>query len=622
MNDSSNYTWSFDYSLPSTDNKSAGPEDKFAFDLCFEHPLPENLVLTRSQRTGKQAILKANVLFVLRHCREFKTIENHVQHISSEFTELRLKQDEIRQVLLTTKNAGLLISHQKIVNELGTPAAETSSKDIPTICITTCDRPDSLQRLLFSIQAHSDTNESSLCIVIDDSRIEKNRSQNEAIVQKISHSLPFKIIYFGSSQQKHLKNALTTLLPDLSHEIDFLIADYSSRSTITPGRSRNLALLLSVGKRVLILDDDILCNALSPPYLESGIEISNNAREADFFENKNDWPKQPPKETGNPLSLHLRHLGTPLNELLAQLAEQEQQLVQQGISCTRVLEGINAQSRVLISACGTFGDPGTASCEWMYYSAKATRERFYSDETKYRQTQLNQNLWLGRSTYHLDSDAVLMSPITGLDNRHLLPPFFPTHGNEDYLFGKMTQFLHPESLVLDLPWAVPHLPLKQRKRNLQEKQFHVNPGFLRLTGDFVRNNKEAPLSSDASSRLKILTYLFVNLAATPKKPLNHALKQQITEIRATRYSSLFQALKESPNAPDYWKKDIKQGIATYQSSLTDQEDLKIPDGPNGAINGVLLDYMTTSWRQFGKALLAWPQIREAAATIIDQGFLE
>ena len=58
---------------------------------------------------------------------------------------------------------------------------------------------------------------------------------------------------------------------------------------------------------------------------------------------------------------------------------------------------------------------------------------------------------------------VLLSQMTGVDNRELLPPYFPLFRNEDFLFGENLQFLHPNSLMVDFPWALPHLPLEERQ---------------------------------------------------------------------------------------------------------------------------------------------------------------
>lgn len=621
MNNPTNYSWSFNLSSPQN-KKQTEQSDKFAFDLCYENPLSGDLVLVRSQRTGKQAILKADALFVLKHCCEFRTIESHIQQISSKFAELRSNPDEVRQVLLTTRDAGLLISHQEIINKLSASTAESSPEAVPIICIPTCDRPDALQRLLFSIQENCTPNEFSHCIVIDDSRTEESRSQNEAIVQKAQHTLSFRVIYFGLSQQKQLQSALVALLPELSSEINFLIGNDQSLAGVTHGRSRNFALLLSVGQNVLLLDDDILCQAIDPPTPDNSVEISLSPREAEFYGLKEDWPHQKPATNSNPLTPHTQHLGMPLSTTLQKLTYRDKNKNQLKIESTNAIEQLNAQSKILITACGSYGDPGTSNREWIYHLPEATRKRLYESEEKYHQAKTIRNNWLGRSGYHLTNSITLISQITGLHNNTLLPPYFPLLRNEDYLFGEMTRFIHPDSLALDLPYAVPHLPLEKRECHPLEKQFLINPGFLRITGNFVADKKDIAPSNEASSRLKILAYLFENLAATPNKLLRNALKQQIMEIRTVRYNSLLQILQESPDAPDFWKEDIKQLTSIYQSALTTEDELSIFDIPGASDETELLDYMTTSWRQFGKALLAWPQIREAGATIIKKGLLK
>ena len=56
-----------------------------------------------------------------------------------------------------------------------------------------------------------------------------------------------------------------------------------------------------------------------------------------------------------------------------------------------------------------------------------------------------------------------MSQITGFDNREMLPPYLPIMRGEDRLFGCMLDFIFPSVITLDYPWAIPHLPLPERR---------------------------------------------------------------------------------------------------------------------------------------------------------------
>ncbi len=622
MNDIINYSWSVDYSSNTTEKPADTSDEMIAFDLCSKHNLPDNTILARSQRSQVQRTIKTDVFYLLNNCTEFKTRDEHFNYLAELFPNIKSHPAEIKQILNEVCETGLMLKHRDVVKTLSHTTDETPPESKPVVFIPTCDRPESLKRLLLSIHANCDLSQIAHCIVLEDSRMQAHHTRNQQVIEEINHAHPFKIRYIGASKQDELISLLTQKLPMYQDEIDFLIGRTANRSTSTPGRSRNLALLLSVGQNALLLDDDILCQAINPPISKTGIEISFNPRDAEFYKLKEDWLPQKPAANSDPLALHAQHLGMQLGTALQKLTHSDESNHQLQIESTNAIEKLSAQSKILITACGTYGDPGTSSGEWIYHLSEASRSRLCESEDKYSHAKTTRNNWLGRSRYHLTNSTILMSAVTGLHNHELLPPYFPSLSNEDYLFGKMTQLIHPDALVMDYPWAVPHLPVDERTWGHNDNKFNINPGFLRLTSDLLHSAENSLHSKNAQLKLTVLAHLFLDQSETPYQRLHEMLTEHITTIRTERLCSLNQALVDSPNAPDYWKKDIKNGIDTYQSSLTDQEDLRIADGPDNAINGVLLDYMTTSWRQFGKALLAWPQIREAAATIIDQGFLE
>ena len=51
-----------------------------------------------------------------------------------------------------------------------------------------------------------------------------------------------------------------------------------------------------------------------------------------------------------------------------------------------------------------------------------------------------------------------MTTFLGIDNRHLLPPFFPVQRNSDGIFGHMLRKCVDGSHVAFLPWILLHAP--------------------------------------------------------------------------------------------------------------------------------------------------------------------
>ena len=97
--------------------------------------------------------------------------------------------------------------------------------------------------------------------LIDDSGNAGNVAQNQELVEKHNNSGPFQIDYFGLDAREKLLDHLLRAEPELD-SIRFLLDRREWGALPTYGLSRTLALLLGVDNRVLVFDDDVLCEAV------------------------------------------------------------------------------------------------------------------------------------------------------------------------------------------------------------------------------------------------------------------------------------------------------------------------------------------------------------------------
>ncbi len=614
MVDSINYSWTVNFSQSTKPTVKKPETELLAFDLHDEYLLSNNLMLVKNHQTGAHAAFKADVLQLLRSCRNFRSIEEHTAKLKTLFPALSGRSDEITNILSQTQKNGLMTSMQNSISSLQrSDNLPPPPADKPILFIPTCDRPAALERLIVSILANCNTQQLARCIIIDDSRMEENQKKNKLLVKNKIGSQPFQFSYFGASEQEKLKAALTCQLPQFSEEINFLIGVQSEHKIATPGRSRNLALLLSIGQRAIMLDDDILCENFLPPYPKRSIELSTLQREAEFYEHDSDWLAHR-APTSDPLNHHISLLGSELHHLQANI-DDSQTKENFFIDSVEALANVNSDSKILITACGTYGDPGTSNNEWLYLLDKISRAKLYSSKEKFIKAKTGRNCWLGRSHFHLSNSASLMTPITGVDNRAFLPPYFPLYRNEDLLFGKMLDFIYPGSLTLDLPHAVPHLPLDTQQRMEKATRITTNLGVLGLTASHLTKFKNQIQSEQPTVRLNTLANLLLDIASAPKETISNIIKKMTYQANSEQLFNLTQALEESTDAPDFWKADIKKRIAIYQTILTTEAELTLAGIPKSICGDDLPDYLANLWRQFGHAVQAWPQIREAASSL-------
>ena len=97
---------------------------------------------------------------------------------------------------------------------------------------------------------------------MDDSRVQANRDANCEAVARFNLRSAREMYYVGAQAQRELMSGLAQALPAHAAGVRFLLDRGLWQGKKTYGRSRNLCLLLSVGYRALVMDDDILCQAI------------------------------------------------------------------------------------------------------------------------------------------------------------------------------------------------------------------------------------------------------------------------------------------------------------------------------------------------------------------------
>jgi hypothetical protein len=216
-----------------------------------------------------------------------------------------------------------------------------------------------------------------------------------------------------------------------------------------------------------------------------------------------------------------------------------------------------------------------------------------------------------------------MSQVTGFDNRRFLPPYFPVTRGEDKLFGQMTRYVYPNSVALDYPWAVPHLPLPQRNWAENDNSFAVSRYFPGLLVDDLVGANENCLAPEPQERMAYLARLFEDLGSAPDAALLERLAADRHRYRASQMRKLRQQIKESAGLPADWLGYLKRALQQVQSSQLGSFGTQELKGTVGNLQGQdLLDFWKGAWREFGHSLPAWREIRQAAEGIVAESFAD
>lgn len=221
--------------------------------------------------------------------------------------------------------------------------------------------------------------------------------------------------------------------------------------------------------------------------------------------------------------------------------------------------------------------------------------------------------WVGHPQAVVLKRAV-MSQVTGLDNRHLLPPYFPAMRGEDQLFGAMLEFLMPDSAVLEYDWAVPHLPLEERQGNRSGDSV-VPRGGLQLLSSYLAEGKPSDRSLDLGTRLSLLAARLESLAALSTQGLQACFRSNLTRRQALMLQTLNDRLQDSAALDESWQQYLQSNAQDCMAALQQVTSLSdLPQVPEHWNNERVADEIRRCAKYFARALLAWPKMREAALT--------
>ena len=592
------------------------PAGLVAFADCELIAINPAIMLVINRRNGNQQIVSPQVVEGLTNCTTFNTIAGHAALLANTRPELKGKQEMAAAALNNLRSAGMLLEAGDICAGLASP---TARQPAPTrVFVITCDRPAAVERLLESMLRTSKLSQHDALFLVDDSRQPANREANREAVARFNLRSPRDMFYVGETAQEELRSGLAQALPAHAEGIRFLLDRSVWEGKKTYGRSRTLCLLLSVGYRALVMDDDILCQAVLPPITESGVGIgSGGMRKATFYPSEAELLRSGKPADFDPLAGHASLLGSTLEQALRQANNgplQAPQLAGVNAALANVLQ---PDSPVLVTQCGSLGDPGTGGVHWAMHLGEDSVQRLLAAPHGWTAAIENRLTWLG-STRTNFFKMPFMSQLTGLDNSHLLPPYFPAFRGEDALFGAMLVAMHHHSVSLEYPWSVPHLPLESRNFNIQQPV--AVAGGIPLFARYLTEHIDYKDTTDPQHNLNFLAQDALRMAARGDADLLLDYRAELARGLAVQLHALQsqQAHTEKYQSVE-WQGYLARGIDAIQQAITaNQSPTGIRGIPENATEAELLGQFRTMARGFAAALAGWVEMRQVAAALTDQ----
>ncbi|MEO0435756.1 MAG: hypothetical protein AAF098_02490 [Pseudomonadota bacterium] len=561
-----------------------------------------------SRETGRQQMIASQVVEALKTCVQFQTVDHHTSRLCSSRPELKDQEAVVRQTLLQLTDSGFLTKAATIRDRLD---ADVPVELAPTrVFVITCDRPDQLQRLLESMLRSAGLSNYEALYLIDDSKELENRERNQAVVEWFNSSSAIDMHYLGEAEQTDLLNRLVRDLPTHEEGIRFLIDADRWRGCATYGRARTLALMHSMGRRLIVLDDDILCQAVLPAVPEEGVFIgSNGVREASFFSDRESLMSAGALHEKSPLELHDEHLGRRLGDSLELLGGGSIP-VDWFVDGNAAMASVwSAESKILVTQCGAWGDPGTGDSHWILNLSGHSISRLLTASNGMAEAVENRHVWLGSPRYAIMKVA-FMSQMTGLDNTELLPPYFTAYRGEDLLFASLVEALHPQGAVLECGFSVPHLPENRKVKSLKEPM--ASAGGVGLFAAYLTNQIDYTDASSAEERIRMIVADLRRLATKSDPDM---LLDYRREVAKSHSMLLNKITKQQASTKDFnsanWQGYLRRGVSELQAALQKEWSPKdIREVPDNKSLEEVCDGFRKMLLGYASALDAWPSIRK------------
>ncbi len=604
---------SYSYQTTVGQQPATGNDDLelYAFVDCELVPTGDHSTLIIHKHKDAQLTVSPEVTTAMASCGVYRTLAEHVEHLCSTIPQLAGQQANVSQVLNMVKDAGLFTTASETCERLCPPDVP-AAVDLPAtrVFIITCDRPAAVERLLTSMLHAGDLSRHEQMFLIDDSRDPQNAARNQELVETFNLTSPRDMRYFGSEHRDQLLADLVKALPEHEAGIRFLIDREHWQGKATYGLARTLALLLSVDRRAIVMDDDVICAAVKTPLPEEGISFANAGRDIDFYPSEETMIAQTERAEFSPLTAHAQYVGVTLGQALNQLGADELSSEQLEGSNAGYLSQWTSNSQVLITQCGTVGDPGSPSTTWIYESGGDTARRVLAQPGGLQGALSNRYYWMGHSKPGFSKLAVI-SQVTGLNNAYMLPPYFPVFRGEDYLFGAMTEYLHPHSAVMHFDWGIPHLPIEARKGDPAEPP-RTGRGALNWPKCIT---DQARYDQDVSTevRLESLIALIREAAQTSDHGLITRYRREVAENLSGQAGRLNALIAKETQLPGEWLDWLQKTAENFNTTLASVARLQDYSGvEDSATDEAILGQFRAYASGFADALAAWPAMREAA----------
>ncbi len=582
-------------------------------DLEFFY-VGNNLILTYAKSRKSFCLLKSGIVELLKTCREFRTIDEHIQTYCSGWQVNTAMKGIMRQELHKLAQGDYLISRSSILAGLQGQINSPSSNQITCIGFPTCERVEILRRGLSSyIENCQHFDRTCNFVVVDDSPLPETRAAYREMLQNLRCRYGVSIAYAGLEEKLAFAEKLSKVGQIPLDAVLFACVGDKEYGITTVGANRNALLLHTVGECIFSADDDTICQIAAVPEAqmqELFFSSGDHPVETWLFPNRESLLRSVHFVEQDLLALHERWLGKyPCIGTTTSEYGYEVEFKQAEPHFLKQLK--EGQVKIRVTMNGVVGDCRWDNPDQYLFLRGASFHRLTESEEIYRSVRTTREVLEAVQSVTITERAnPLFATYIGLDNQEFLPPFMPLGRAEDVAFGTILTKCFGTSYAVQLPWVLYHAPSETKAFPSMRSMFSVgfNTWIAACIGLF-----EPGFTHEPAERLRKLGQHLKQMGSLSKASFEEFVRLHTWYTMSSVVLELEEWIqnKEKP-LPAFLLQDVRSLVTRIQTSAS------IPITNLYALNGgsETLQHLLV---QFGQMLEYWPTMWEAARHLRIEG---
>jgi len=587
-----------------------GRQDRFRarpFQYCR---LGDGSALVRPLGQREQ-VIPSGVIEYLRRCTQFNTLPGHIANLYRLSSHVDDNTGRVGAILKECVKRGFLVSEAELYTHGS--ADNSSRQSVSTIAIITAHRFAECLQAVKGIVCMSREAGRRLDLVIMDDSCPRSKPLEHLLPHLQAIDTHGAIRYAGRIERERYATALSKrgFDPELAQ---FAVLGGVRRFTTTVGSTRNCVLLDTLGKSIVMTDDDIVLRTARHPQYSGRLRIlcDQNPRDFWFFRNRREVIEELSWSSANIFAEHEAMLGAPITRLLRDAERTDGVCFED--TCDHLLSGLLSDTAtVAMTATGIAGDSGFGFAPWFLSSEGRTRDRLLGSESVYSTATTSRETLGVACSPTVNHSCWCMAGSIGLDNRVNLPPFLPIARSEDWVFGTLLFKCFPHYFTGHIPLAVLH--------NSNRLNYYDAAPMIRV-GDLIRylvHSFGPPHGTNGFVKLRLFGRLLRDLSMLPVYDLCKHLGDVVREQQTRRIQEVEKMLTFS-DTPNYWRRDLQEWQRRMSALLADPlcfipAELRARSAGRAAI---------TNTRQLlhrtGRLFYSWPDLVDASAEMKQQGY--